>query len=91
MIQTGTIAAVAIAFANFAGVLTERVSPTTYIVRPIVVPGWLADQICAMWQCPSRRDRVMDQLYDVTGPGERPRSLYIYRHSLGPLPPDSPG
>lgn len=37
VIQTGTIAAVAIAFANFAGVLTERVSPTTYIVRPIVV------------------------------------------------------
>ena len=35
VIQTGTIAAVAIAFANFAGVLTERVSATTYIIAPI--------------------------------------------------------
>jgi APA family basic amino acid/polyamine antiporter len=36
VIQTGTIAAVAIAFANFTGVLTERVSATTYIIAPIV-------------------------------------------------------
>ena len=36
VIQTGTIAAVAIAFANFAGVLTERVPATTYIIAPIV-------------------------------------------------------
>ena len=36
VIQTGTIAAVAIAFANFTGVLTERVSETTYIIPPIV-------------------------------------------------------
>src|SRR5467141_1804011 len=36
VIQTGTIAAVAIAFANFTGVLTDRVSATTYIVSPIV-------------------------------------------------------
>jgi APA family basic amino acid/polyamine antiporter len=37
VIQTGTIAAVAVAFANFAGVLSERVSPTLYIVQPVVV------------------------------------------------------
>lgn len=36
VIQTGTIAAVAIAFANFTGVLTDRVSASTYIVPPIV-------------------------------------------------------
>ena len=36
VIQTGTIAAVAIAFANFTGALTERVSATTYIIAPIV-------------------------------------------------------
>src|SRR5258705_13649338 len=36
VIQTGTIAAVAVAFANFTGVLTDRVSATTYIVSPIV-------------------------------------------------------
>jgi len=36
VIQTGTIAAVAIAFANFMGVLTERVSATTYIIAPVV-------------------------------------------------------
>jgi APA family basic amino acid/polyamine antiporter len=36
VIQTGTIAAVAIAFANFTGVLTDRVSASTYIIAPIV-------------------------------------------------------
>ena len=36
VIQTGTIAAVAIAFANFTGVLTERVSATTYVIAPVV-------------------------------------------------------
>src|ERR1700681_4535669 len=35
--QTGSIAAVAIAFANFAGALTERVSATTYVIAPIVL------------------------------------------------------
>ena len=34
--QTGTIAAVAIAFANFAGVLTPSVSSSNYLVEPIV-------------------------------------------------------
>jgi APA family basic amino acid/polyamine antiporter len=37
VIQTGSIAAVAIAFANFTGVLTERVSATTYIIAPVVL------------------------------------------------------
>jgi APA family basic amino acid/polyamine antiporter len=37
VIQTGSIAAVAIAFANFTGVLTGRVSATTYIIAPIVL------------------------------------------------------
>ena len=36
VIQTGTIAAVAIAFANFMGVLVEGVSATNYIVAPKV-------------------------------------------------------
>jgi APA family basic amino acid/polyamine antiporter len=35
VIQTGSIAAVAIAFANFTGVLTTRVSATRYIIAPI--------------------------------------------------------
>jgi APA family basic amino acid/polyamine antiporter len=35
VVQTGTIAAVAVAFANFMGVLTGRVSDSIYIVRPI--------------------------------------------------------
>jgi APA family basic amino acid/polyamine antiporter len=34
VIQTGTIAAVAIAFANFMGVLTEKVSATSYLIEP---------------------------------------------------------
>jgi basic amino acid/polyamine antiporter, APA family len=36
VIQTGTIAAVAIAFANFAGVLTDRVSASSYVIAPVV-------------------------------------------------------
>jgi APA family basic amino acid/polyamine antiporter len=35
VVQTGTIAAVAVAFANFMGVLTTRVADSIYIVRPI--------------------------------------------------------
>ncbi len=35
VVQTGTIAAVAVAFANFMGVLTDRVSTDLYIIRPI--------------------------------------------------------
>lgn len=35
VIQTGTIAAVAVAFARFLGVLVPSISPTTYIVDPI--------------------------------------------------------
>ncbi|HVS21432.1 MAG TPA: amino acid permease, partial [Pyrinomonadaceae bacterium] len=37
VIQTGTIAAVAIAFANFTGVLTDSISATRYIIQPFVV------------------------------------------------------
>ena len=36
VIQTGTIAAVAVAFANFAGALFPAVSSTRYIVAPVV-------------------------------------------------------
>lgn len=37
VIQTGTIAAVAVAFARFLGVLTNLVSPTQWIVSPIML------------------------------------------------------
>ena len=37
IIQTGTIAAVAVAFANFTGVLTDRISGDHYLIAPIVV------------------------------------------------------
>src|SRR5213078_2761021 len=36
VVQTGTIAAVAVAFANFSGVLVPQISGTSYIVEPIV-------------------------------------------------------
>ncbi|HEX8476584.1 MAG TPA: APC family permease [Pyrinomonadaceae bacterium] len=39
VIQTGTIAAVAIAFANFTGVLVPAVSATNFIVAPVHLPG----------------------------------------------------
>ena len=37
VIQTGTIAAVAVAFARFLGVLSDSVSPTRWIVSPIML------------------------------------------------------
>ena len=37
VIQTGTIAAVAVAFAKFTGVLTGKVSATNHIVEPIII------------------------------------------------------
>jgi basic amino acid/polyamine antiporter, APA family len=42
VVQTGTIAAVAVAFANFMGVLTSRVSDSVYIVPPIHLFGGYA-------------------------------------------------
>src|SRR5712691_6540112 len=40
VVQTGTIAAVAVAFANFMGVLTDRVSDSIYIIPPIHLGGY---------------------------------------------------
>src|SRR3982751_986469 len=37
IIQTGTIAAVAVAFANFTGVITDRISGERYLIAPIVL------------------------------------------------------
>src|SRR5258708_4382931 len=37
VIQTGTIAAVAVAFANFSGVLTNSISPEKYLIHPLVI------------------------------------------------------
>ena len=40
VIQTGTIAAVAIAFAKFLGVFVEGVSPENYLISPISLGGY---------------------------------------------------
>ena len=40
VIQTGTIAAVAVAFANFMGVLTDSVSGDRYLIAPRVLGGY---------------------------------------------------
>ena len=37
VIQTGTIAAVAVAFANFTGVLVPGISATAYLIEPVVI------------------------------------------------------
>jgi APA family basic amino acid/polyamine antiporter len=42
VIQTGTIAAVAVAFARFLGVLLPSVSPTAWIIRPVNLPAGYA-------------------------------------------------
>ena len=40
VIQTGTIAAVAVAFANFAGVFVPAISGSRYLVAPVVFGRW---------------------------------------------------
>jgi len=40
VVQTGTIAAVAVAFANFMGVLTPLVSENIFLIRPIHLGGY---------------------------------------------------
>jgi APA family basic amino acid/polyamine antiporter len=40
VIQTGTIAAVAVAFANFTGVLFDGISATNYLIEPVVFGGY---------------------------------------------------
>jgi APA family basic amino acid/polyamine antiporter len=40
VVQTGTIAAVAVAFANFSGVLFPGISGTRYIISPVVVGNY---------------------------------------------------
>lgn len=40
VVQTGTIAAVAVAFANFTGVLIPQISGTTYLLPPVVLGGY---------------------------------------------------
>src|SRR5258705_8857800 len=37
VIQTGTIAAVAVAFANFMGVLTDSIAAENYLIHPLVI------------------------------------------------------
>src|SRR5258708_8489231 len=37
VIQTGTIAAVAVAFANFTGVLTDSIAAEKYLIHPLVI------------------------------------------------------
>jgi len=37
IIQTGTIAAVAVAFANFTGALTDRIAGDRYLIAPVVL------------------------------------------------------
>ena len=42
VIQTGTIAAVAVAFARFLGVLVPAISPSAWIIRPVNLPAGYA-------------------------------------------------
>ena len=48
MIQTGTIAAVCVGFARFLGVLVPAISPTAWIVRPIILSSKYA--VSLSWQ-----------------------------------------
>ncbi len=40
VVQTGTIAAVAVAFANFSGVLVPQIAGTNYIIQPVIVGNY---------------------------------------------------
>src|SRR5471030_336364 len=40
VVQTGTIAAVAVAFANFSGVLIPQISGTNYLIQPVIIGSY---------------------------------------------------
>lgn len=40
VVQTGTIAAVAVAFANFTGVLVPQISGTRYLIEPVIIGSY---------------------------------------------------
>jgi APA family basic amino acid/polyamine antiporter len=40
VVQTGTIAAVAVAFANFSGVIVPKISGTNYLIPPVVIGSY---------------------------------------------------
>src|SRR5436190_13428769 len=40
VVQTGTIAAVAVAFANFSGVLFPPIAGTNYLIQPVIVGNY---------------------------------------------------
>src|SRR6266404_8734708 len=40
VVQTGTIAAVAVAFANFSGVLIPQIQGTRFLIDPIIIGGY---------------------------------------------------
>jgi len=40
VVQTGTIAAVAVAFANFSGVLVPQIAGTNYLIQPVIVGNY---------------------------------------------------
>ena len=40
VVQTGTIAAVAVAFANFSGVIVPQISGNSYLIEPIVIGNY---------------------------------------------------
>lgn len=40
VVQTGTIAAVAVAFANFTGVLVPQISGTNYLIKPVIIGSY---------------------------------------------------
>ncbi len=40
VVQTGTIAAVAVAFANFSGVIFPQIASTNYIVQPVILGNY---------------------------------------------------
>src|SRR6202035_1873527 len=48
VIQTGTIAAVAVAFARFLGVIVPSISPTAWIVAPVRLSAGYA--VSLSWQ-----------------------------------------
>ena len=52
VIQTGTIAAVAVGFARFLGVIARSISPTNWIIPPIDISDSYA--LSLSWQQASR-------------------------------------
>src|SRR5207248_2678514 len=78
VIQTGTIAAVAVGFARYMGVLVPWVSESNYLIQPIRLGGYAISLSTA---------QLGSACSSASASRKRTRSFLLMRGTISPLPP----